>query len=85
MHCYQVVARLMFHRHKPVLVSTEIKKQDAPAFLVSSGLPYGSCVRLYRYFRSKKEAEDYVSHLNKVYIGRTISDPAISGGQGWLF
>jgi hypothetical protein len=86
MKCYKVSVRFIFCRHKPVLVSVDLKKGwNVPAFLVRSGLPYGTCVRQYRYFRTREGAEDYAAHLHKVYKGRTTADPAISGGQGWLF
>ncbi|MDR0639960.1 MAG: hypothetical protein LBG27_13865 [Spirochaetaceae bacterium] len=86
MKCYQVSVRFLFHRHRPALVSTAIeKKRHVPAFFVRSGLPYGPCTRIRHYYRTRKDAEDYVAYLRKVYEGRLAADPAITGGQGWLF
>jgi hypothetical protein len=42
MVCYQVLARFVFHQGRPALVSTHIKKQNAKAFLVLSGISFGS-------------------------------------------
>jgi hypothetical protein len=85
MKCYQVIARFKFHHHKTALVSTLVREKDVPAFLVKSGFLFGTILRHIRYFRHKGEAKGYVAHLERVYKGRKISDPAISGGQGWLF
>jgi hypothetical protein len=81
MVCYQVLAWFAFNQHKPVLVSTHIKKQNARAFLVLSGLPFGSVLKHRRFFQTKKEAAQYVSHLLSVYKGRIIPNPALPGGQ----
>jgi hypothetical protein len=85
MVCYQVLAQFAFIRHKPVLVGTHIKKQNARAFLVLSGLPFGSCLKHRRFFQTEKEAAQYVFHLHAVYKGRIIPNPPLSGGQLLLF
>jgi hypothetical protein len=85
MVCFQVFARFAAHRHKAVLVSTHIKKQNAPAFLVLSRLPFGSGLKYRRFFRTKKEAARYVSYLRSIYKSRSIPNPARSGGQLYLF
>jgi hypothetical protein len=85
MVCYQVVTQFAFIRHKPVLVSTRIKKQHAAAFLVRSGLPFGRGLKHRRFFRTEKEASGYVAHLHAVYKGRIISNPPLPGGQLYLF
>jgi hypothetical protein len=81
MVCYQVLAQFTFHHHKPALVSTHIKKQRAKTFLVYSGLPFGSGLKVRRFFKTKKEAARYVSHLHAVYKGRIIPNPPLPGGQ----
>jgi hypothetical protein len=85
MVCYQVLAQFAFTQHKPVLVSTHIKKQKAKAFLVLSGLPFGSRLKYRRFFHTKQEAARYVSHLHAVYKGRIIPNPPLPGGQLYLF
>jgi hypothetical protein len=85
MVCYQVLARFTFYRHRPALVSTHIKKQNAKAFLVLSGLPFGSGLKYRRFFHTKKEAAQYVFHLHSVYKGRIVPNPPLSGGQLYLF
>jgi hypothetical protein len=85
MVCYQVLAQFTFHQHKPVLVSTHIKKQNARAFLVRSGLPFGSSLKHRRFFASEKEASGYVAHLHAVYKGRIIPNPPLPGDQQYLF
>jgi hypothetical protein len=84
MVCYQVLARFAARRHKAVLVSTHIKKQEAPAFLVLSRLPFGSGLTYRRFFKTKKEAARNVSYLRSIYKSRGIH-PAHSGGQLSLF
>jgi hypothetical protein len=81
MVCYQVTAQFAFHQHKPALVSTHTKKQNARAFLVRSRLPFGHGLKYRRFFKTKKEAARYVSHLHAVYKGRIIPNPALPGGQ----
>jgi hypothetical protein len=85
MVCYQVVVRYAFIQHKAVLVSTHIKKQNARAFLVRSGLPFGSGLKHSRFFKTEKEAVKFVSHLHGVYKGRIIPNPPLPGGQQYLF
>jgi hypothetical protein len=85
MVCYQVLARFTFHRHKPALISTHIKKQTARPFLVRSGLPFGSGLKYRRFFHTKKEAARYVAYLHAVYKGRIIPNPPLPGGQLYLF
>jgi hypothetical protein len=86
MVCYQVWAQFAFSRHKPVLVATHIiKKQKVKAFLVLSGLPFGSVLKHRRFFQTEKEAAQYVSHLHAVYKGRIIPNPVLPGGQLYLF
>jgi hypothetical protein len=81
MVCYQVLARFTFYQRRPALVSTHIKKQNAKAFLVLSGLPFGSGLKYHRFFHTKKEAARYVAHLHAVYKGRIIPNPPLPGGQ----
>jgi hypothetical protein len=76
MVCYQVLAQFTFHQGRPALVSTHIKKQNAKAFLVRSGLPFGSGLKYRRFFSSEQEAARYVSYLHAVYKGRIIPNPA---------
>jgi hypothetical protein len=85
MVCYQVSARFVFIRYKPALVSTRIKKKNAKSFLVRSGLPFGSVLKHRRFFRTKKEAALYVSHLRAVYKNRIVPQPPLPGGQLNLF
>jgi hypothetical protein len=67
MVCYQVLEQFAFiQQHKPVLVATHIKKQNARAFLVLSGLPFGSTLKHRRFFRTEKEAARYVAYLHAV-------------------
>jgi hypothetical protein len=81
MVCYQVLARFAFHQHKPALVSTRIKKQPAPVFLVKTGLPFGSGLKYRRFFHTRQEAARHVAYLHAVYKGRIVPDSARSGGQ----
>jgi hypothetical protein len=81
MLCYQVSTQFTFHHHKPALVSTHIKKQNAKPFLVLSGLPFGSGLKYSRFFKTEKEAAQYVSYLHTVYKGRIIPNPPLPGGQ----
>jgi hypothetical protein len=85
MVCYQVVARFAFRQYRPVLVSTCIKKLHAKAFLVVSGLPFGSGLKVRRFFHTKKEAAHYVSYLYGVYKSRIVTNPPLPGGQLYLF
>ena len=85
MVCYQVLVRYAFIQYKPVLVSTHTRKQNAKAFLVRSGLPFGSGLKYRRFFKTKKEAAQYVSYLHAVYKGRIIPNPPLPGGQLYLF
>jgi hypothetical protein len=85
MVCYQVLAQFAFHQHKPALVSTHIKKQNAKAFLVRSRLPFGHGLKYRRFFKTKKEAVRYVSYLRRVYKNRIVLFPALPGGQQYLF
>jgi hypothetical protein len=85
MVCYQILAQFAFYRHKPVLVSTRIKKQNAKPFLVLSGLLFGSGLKYRRFFHIKKEASGYIAYLRKLYADRTIPNPALPGGQLSLF
>jgi hypothetical protein len=85
MVCYQVLVRYTFIQHKAVLVSTHTKKQNARAFLVRSGLPFGFVLKQRRFFKTKKEAARYVSYLHAVYKGRIIPNPPLPGGQQYLF
>jgi hypothetical protein len=79
MVCYQVLAQFAFIQHKPVLVSTHTKKQNARAFLVRSGLPFGSGLKYRRFFKTEQEATRYVAYLHAVYKGRIVP-PATEGG-----
>jgi hypothetical protein len=84
MVCYQVLAQFAFYEeplgsHKPVLVSTSIKKQKAKDFLVLSRLPFGSGLKTRRFFKTKKEAAQFVSYLHRVYKGRIVPNPAMDG------
>jgi hypothetical protein len=85
MICYQVLVQYAFIHHKAVLVSTHIKKQNARAFLVRSGLPFGHRLKHHRFFKTKKEAVQFVSHLHAVYKNRIIPNPPLPGGQQYLF
>jgi hypothetical protein len=85
MVCYQVLAQFAFIRHKPALLAARIKKQKAKSILVKSGLPFGSVLAHRRFFRTQKEAAQYVSYLHTVYTGRIIPNPLLSGGQLALF
>jgi hypothetical protein len=90
MVCYQVLAQFAFNEeplgsHKPVLVATHIKKQKAKAFLVSSGLPFGSGLKYRRFFHTKQEAARYVAYLRRVYKNRIFPFPALPSGQLYLF
>ena len=85
MVCYQVLAQFAFIQHKPVLVATHIKKQTARVFLVRSGLPFGSGLKVRRFFKTEQEAAQYVSYLHAVYKGRIVPNPPLPGGQQYLF
>jgi hypothetical protein len=85
MVCYQVLAQFAFSSHKAVLVSTHIKKQKAQAFLVLSGLPFGSGLKYRRFFKTKQEAAQYVSYLRRAYKNRIVHHSACPGGQFSLF
>jgi hypothetical protein len=81
MVCYQVLTQFTFYQHKPALVSTHIKKQNARPFLVKPGLPFGHGLKYRRFFHTKEEAAQYVSYLHAVYKGRIIPNPPLPGGQ----
>jgi hypothetical protein len=83
--CYQVSVRFAFIQHKAVLVSTHVQQQKAKAFLVRSGVPFGSGLKYRRFFKTKKEAAGYVSYLHTVYKNRMVPTPPVSGGQLTLF
>jgi hypothetical protein len=85
MVCYQVSVQYAFIQHKAVLVATHIKKQKAKAFLVLSGLPFGSGLKYRRFFKTKQEAARYVSYLRRVYKNCIVPYPALPGGQLYLF
>jgi hypothetical protein len=85
MVCYQVLAQFAFNRHKAVLVSAHIKKQEAPAFLVLSRLPFGHGLKYRRFFKTAQEAVRYVSYLRAVYKNRMVPASARPGGQLYLF
>ena len=85
MVCYQVLVQYALIQHKVVLVSTHTKKQNARAFLVLSGLPFGSVLKQRRFFKTKKEAARYVSYLRRVYKNRIVPNPPLPGGQQYLF
>jgi hypothetical protein len=85
MVCYQVLVRYAFIQHKAVLVSTHVKKQTAKAFLVLSGLPFGNTLKHRRFFKTKKEAAQFVSRLQAVYKNRIVPYPPLPGGQLYLF
>jgi hypothetical protein len=85
MVCYQVLVQYAFIQHKVVLVSTHIKKQNAKAFLVRSGLPFGHGIKHRRFFRTKQEAARFVSYLHTVYKNRIVPNPPLPGGQLYLF
>jgi hypothetical protein len=85
MVCCQVAAQFTFYQRKPALVSTHIKKQNAKPFLVRSRLPFGHGLKNSRFFKTEKEAAQYVSYLHAVYKGRIIPNPALPGGQLSLF
>jgi hypothetical protein len=67
------------------VVSTYIKKQNARAFLVRSGLPFGHGLKHRRFFRMEQEAVQYVFHLHTVYKNRIVPNPPLPGGQQYLF
>jgi hypothetical protein len=85
MVCYQVLVQYAFIKHKPVLVSTYTKKQNAKALLVRSGLPFGHGLKHRRFFRTEQEAVRFVSHLHRVYKNRIVPNPPLPGGQLYLF
>jgi hypothetical protein len=85
MVCYQVFAQFAFCRHKTVLVSTHIKKQNAPPFLILSGLPFGHGLAYRRFFFTEEDAAQYVAHLHRRYENRMDPKPPIPGGQQYLF
>jgi hypothetical protein len=58
----QVTAQFTFYEealgsHRPALVSTHIKKQEARAFLVLSRLPFGSRLKYSRFFQQKRKRQ----------------------------
>jgi hypothetical protein len=81
MVCYQVTAQFAFHQHRPALVFTHVKKQNARPFLVKSGLPFGHGLKQRRFFHTEQEAAQFVSYLHTVYKGRIIPNPPLPGGQ----
>jgi hypothetical protein len=83
--CFQVSAQFAYSGHKAALVSTHIKQQTAPAFLVRAGLPFGSGLKYRRFFPSEKEAAAYAAYLKRVYANRMFSGPVFPGGQLSLF
>lgn len=85
MVCFQVSVQFAFLRHKPALVSTNIKKQTAPTRLVLLPLPYGHGLKYRRFFKTKKEAVQYVAYLKTIYAGCMVPPSALSGGQLSLF
>jgi hypothetical protein len=85
MVCYQVLVQYAFIHHKAVLVSTHIKKQNARAFLIRSGSPFGSALKYRRFFKTKKEASGYAAHLHRVYKNCIVPNPPLPGGQLYLF
>jgi hypothetical protein len=85
MVCYQVLAQFALCNHKAFLVSTSQKQIEAKDFLVTTGLPFGHGLKYRRFFATEKEAAQYVSYLHALYANRTISIPASSGGQLFLF
>jgi hypothetical protein len=85
MVCFQVTAQFAFHQRRPALVSTHIKKLNAKAFLVLSGLPFGHGLKYSRFFNTEEEAAWYFSYLQSVYKGRIIPNPPLPGGQHTLF
>jgi hypothetical protein len=50
-----------------------------------SGLPFGSSLKYHRFFRTKKEAAQYVSYLHAIYKNRIVPNPPFPGGQLLLF
>jgi hypothetical protein len=87
MLCYQVTVQFTFHQHGPTLVSTHVKKQRAKAFLVLSGLPFGHGLKYSRFFKTKKEAAQYVAYLQSIYKGHIIPNPAqlcARTGEGFI-
>jgi hypothetical protein len=58
-----------------------LKKQNAPAHLVLSGLPFGYGLKYRRWFAMEEEAAGYVSYLHSVYAHRIISNPAAMDGR----
>jgi hypothetical protein len=85
MICYQVLAQFAFCRHKPVLVATRIKQQEAGGALAVSGLPFGHALKVRRFFHTEEEAARYVSYLRRVYTNRIVPFPALPDGQQYLF
>jgi hypothetical protein len=90
MVCYRVLVQYAFIEeplgsHKAVLVSTHIKRQNAKAFLIRSGLLFGSGLKYRRFFKTEEEAARYVSYLHRVYKNRIVPYPALPGGQLYLF
>jgi hypothetical protein len=84
MICYQVTAQFVFYQHRPMLVSTHVKKQKAKAFFVLSGLPFGHGLKYSHFFHTKKEAARYVLYLHAVYNGRIIPIPAKSRRSAFI-
>jgi hypothetical protein len=48
-------------------------------------LPFGSGLKVRRFFKTKKEAARYVSYLHKVYKNRIVPYSALPGVQQYLF
>jgi hypothetical protein len=85
MLCYQISVRFTFRDHRAFLVSTRQKQIKAKSYLVTRGLPFGHGTKYRRFFATEKEAAHYVAYLNSVYVNRTLSIPASTGGQLFLF
>jgi hypothetical protein len=83
--CFQVSVQFAFSNRKATLVSTRIKQQKAPAFLVRAGLPFGHGLKYCRFFHSEKEASDYAAYLKRVHANRNFYGPVFPGGQLSLF
>jgi hypothetical protein len=85
MICYQVLAQFAFINHKAALVSTTMKRIEAKDYLVATGLPFGHGLKYRRFFPTEQEAAQYIDYLHNHYANRTVSSPASSGGQLFLF
>jgi hypothetical protein len=82
---FQVSVQFAFSKQKAALVSTRIKQQKAPAFLVRADLPFGHGLKYRRFFYSEKEALGYIAHIKRTYTNRILSGPVFPGGQLSLF